>query len=163
MTESGIGIDKSTAAKGIIRMEANDKEYGPEAEGFPPRIPAGEYQAICHTAEIGTGWGYRRTLYLRFRIYGGDYDGTDLFMPCPYPDKLRYRHKLYKQWMLAIGGPPTQGQRFSRKVFLNRMFRVLVQDTERRHEGGKVLPDFAQYSVVKTILEPLTGGQPREL
>jgi len=143
-------------------MAKSEPDFEPTSEGFPPRIPPGEYEAICHKADSGIGWGYRRTLYLRFRIYGGEHDGVDLFLASPYPDRVRYRHKLHKQWMLAIGGPPPNGQRFAKKVFLNRMFKVLVQDTERRHEGGKILPDFAQYSIVKTILEPLTGGPPRE-
>jgi len=101
-------------------MAKSEYDFEPTAEDFPPRIPPGEYEAICHKADTGTGWGYRRTLYLRFRIYGGEHDGVDLFLASPYPDRVRYRHKLHKQWMLAIGGPPPNGQRFSKTVFLNQ-------------------------------------------
>jgi len=143
-------------------MAGSDKEYGPTAEGFPLRIPPGEYEAVCYKVENGTGWGYQRKLYFRFVIHGGRYNDADLFMACSYPKKISYRTKLYKQWMLALGKPPAKGQRFSHRVFLNRMFKNKVGDTERKHDDGKKLPNFAQYSVVKTILEPLTGGPPRE-
>ena len=136
----------------------------PIAEEFLPRIEPGEYDAVCLKTEIGRSWGGRRDIYLRFRIYDSEYEGTELFMKCSYPKtkdkKMSYRHKYYQQWMLANGGPPAKKQRMSPKMFLNRMFKIKVVDTKRTHNDGTPLPSFAQYSVISTIIEVVAGGPP---
>ncbi|MCP4570633.1 MAG: hypothetical protein GY841_23860 [FCB group bacterium] len=139
------------------------EEEGPDAQEFWPQIKPGDYEAVCYKTETGKSWGNRRSLFLKFRIYGGEYDGTELFMVCPYPkgQKLSRRTKYYHQWMFANGGPPARGQRLARKVFLHRMYKVLVVDTQRKRDNGTLLPDFAQYSIISTILEVMTGGPPQ--
>jgi hypothetical protein len=124
-----------------------------------PRIPPGEYDAICFKVNNGRSWGGRRDCYLRFRIYDGNYNGTELFMVCPFPPgKLSTRMKLYAQWTLAMMRQPRKGERICTKDFLNKLYRVEVRDTKRKFpDSNKVLPKFMQYSVVATILDVLAG------
>ena len=131
----------------------------PQATDFPPRIKKGLYDAVCFKTEIGPAWGGRRNLYFRFRIIEGEFMDVELFMTCPYPKgKLSSNFKYYKQWMLAAGRPPHKREFLKRKVFKNRAFRIIVRDTRRKFDTGKEYPDFMQYSVVDSIVEPLTGG-----
>lgn len=138
---------------------ASAENDAPVAEQFSPRIPPGEYDAICYKTETGRSWGGRTDIYILFRIWGGRGDGTELFMVCTYNlnRKLSPRYKYYQQWTLAKGRPPGKGERLSRKVFCNKMYRVLVRDTQRRHSNGKLMPDILQYSVVDSIIETQTG------
>jgi hypothetical protein len=133
----------------------------PKASEFYPRIEPGEYDAICYKVDIALAYGGRRNIYLRFRINGGEYDGTELFMACSFPKrKLTPNFKYYKQWMLAACRPPYPKERLSRKIFKNRLFRILVRDTRCRFATGKACPDYMQYSVIDSIIEPLTGCFP---
>jgi hypothetical protein len=137
-----------------------EKGEDTHAEAPQPRIEPGEYDAICYGFKVATsGFDNQRKLYLKFRVYGGRSDGTQLFMACPYPSgRLSPRTKLHTQWTLAIGRAPLEGERFSRKVFPKKMYTVLVRYTRRQFPGtNKRLPDFCQYSVVSTILEVQTG------
>lgn len=125
---------------------------------FRPLIPKGEYQAVCYKVNYAKSFG-RDTLFLRFRVFGGRYDGTELFMACRKPvGKTKVNHKLYIQWSLAMGRVPKKGERLSKKVFLHKMFLVQVRDSQVRFKfSGKHLPKMLQYSVVDTILETVTG------
>lgn len=131
----------------------------PIAEQSRPRIPTSEYDAVCYKTETGRSWGGRTDIYILFRIIGGSQDGTELFMACTYHPKrkLSQRYKYYQQWTLANGAPPKKGERLSPKVFCNKMYRVLVRDTQRRYSNGKLMPDILQYSVVDSIIETQTG------
>jgi len=132
------------------------RDEEPTADGCPERIEPGEYQAICRAAEYGYAW--RRTLFLRFVIVGPKYEGVGLFMACHRPSgKLRHRHKLWQQWSLVLGRNPFRGERLNKEIFKGKMYRVLVRDTDRKFETSERMPDHMQYSVVKTILEVLTG------
>lgn len=146
--KSGIGepIRNSSLVEGDVRADAPR-----------PRIEPGEYDAICYKVEIGNAW--RRSCYVLFRICGGKHDGVELFMACSYPQGiLSTRTKLHTQWTLAIGRNPRKGERFSRKVFLHKMYTILVRDTKRKFpDTNKLLPGYCQYSVVKTIIEVQTG------
>lgn len=125
----------------------------------PSRIPEGDYTAVCYRADYAPGYHGQRTLYVKFRIYVGEWDGAELFMACPAIHKrLRERHKLHRQWALAIGRQPTTKERFNKRVFENKLYRVRVRFTDRKVEGSKEsLPQYMQYSVVDTILEAMTG------
>ena len=138
---------------------ASAENEAPVAEQFSPRIPPGEYDAICYKTETGRSWGGRTDIYILFRIIGGSQDGTELFMACTYHAKRRLspRYKYYQQWTLAKGQPPGKGKRLSRKVFCNKMYRVLVRDTQRKHSNGQPMADCLQYSVVDSIIETKTG------
>ncbi len=130
----------------------------PQAEDFHLRIVPGEYEAVCYKIETGKSWGSRRSIYLLFRITSGEFEGVDLFLAAPYPQgKLNLRHKYYQQWMLAACRPPHKKERLSREAFKNRLFLVLVRDTKRKYGNGRMMPDFMKYSVIDTILKPLSG------
>ncbi|PKK82040.1 MAG: hypothetical protein CVT49_15760 [candidate division Zixibacteria bacterium HGW-Zixibacteria-1] len=117
-----------------------------------PLIEPGEYAAICFKTDI-TNYRGERKLLIQFRLCGGKHDGFELFLPCPYPKGARgYRTKYYQNWAIANGAPPENGQRMVRSVFTNRKFRILVGDSERRFEDRKLMPEFLQYSIVKSIL-----------
>jgi len=134
------------------------KQGDPTADDFYSRIPPGEYEAICYRTKAGPGFGGRRSVYLFFRVYGGKYHGTEVFMACVYKGgKMSPRHKYYQQWVIANGRPPVKGELLARSVFKGKLFRILVRYTEKKHNGGKPMPDCVQYSVVDSILEPLTG------
>ena len=136
-----------------------DQYDAPIAEELPVRIPPGEYDASCYDTEKGISWGGHESIYIKFRIYCGEFDGTELFMACTYHPKseITYRHKYYQQYSMANGGPPQKGQRLSPSIFKNKMYRVLVRDTKRKFLNGQLMPAFHQYSVVDTILETLSG------
>ena len=130
----------------------------PRADEFPIRIPEGIYDAICFKTETAMGFGGSRKIYFKFRIYGGEHDGVELFMVCNFPKtKIGKRYKYFDQWMLALGRHPSKGERLSPKIFRNRLFKILVRDTKPRFSNGKFKPDIFKYSVVDSIIEALTG------
>ncbi len=138
--------------------KTKSESLSPQAEEFPPRIEPGEYEAVCYKIETGRSWGGRTNIYIRFRIISGECEGIELFLTAPIPNKkYNHRHKYYKQWMLATCRPPHKKETLARKVFRNRLFLIKVRDTKRVDDDGKPLPDFMQYSVVHTIIKPLTG------
>ncbi len=141
-------------------MKNAQNDNSPIAEEFPAKIMDGEYDAMCYETETGKSFGGRRDIFIKFRIYEGEYDGTVVIMVCTYPKgKMRLRFKYYQQWVLANGGPPKKSQRLTRKVFLHRMFKIKVRTTKRNYTNtNNPLPDNMQYSVVDTIIKPLTGG-----
>lgn len=143
------------------KQKGHQKERREEvvAEEPRPRIPLGTYDAVCFDMNIKQSQGGAWKVYLNFRICGGEYDGTELFMCCPKPNyKLRERHKLHKQMSLALGRTLYKGERLSKKIFIKKMYKVLVRDTHRRYQDtNKVMPDFMQYSVVRGIIEASTG------
>jgi hypothetical protein len=135
-------------------------------KNLPDRIRPGEYTAICYRTDYGICQGGEKKLFVRFRIYGGEHHGMELFMACPLPKKSRksgrraklgYCHKLYTQWLLALGRRPHERERFKKDIFPSKMYSVQVRDTKRKYSTGKVMPAHVQYSVIDTILEPLTG------
>ena len=127
------------------------------AEEAYPRIEPGVYSAICYRTRTLLRFS-RRSLILDFRLYGGRYDGVTISMFCTYPiEKLSPAHKLYQQWTLAIARRPYRGERFSMRVFKNKMYSVAVRDSKCRLQSGSLKSDLLQYSVVDTIIETQTG------
>ena len=132
----------------------------PVAEEPLPRIPPGIYEAICHKVEIGISFKCRRSLYIKFRVCEGKYEGTELSMVCTYPSgKIRRRFKLYKQWAIAMGRCPAKGERIGGKAFARKMYEVQVRDTKGKLSDGKPEPDFLRYSIVDSIVKTLVGGK----
>jgi len=138
--------------------ENRSLEPTPQAEDFTARIPEGRYDATCYKFETGVSFGGVRKIYIKFRIYGGDFDGVDLFMVCTYPKtKIRPRFKYYTQWILATGRHPSKRERLSPKVFLNKMYRVIVRDTDPKFPDGKSKPDIFKHSIIDSLIEVLAG------
>ena len=128
------------------------------ADGMSIRIPPVEYKAVCYATNTGISFGGRLSLYVQFRICGGEYDGVEVPMICTLPKgKLRQRFKLFVQWALVLGRAPYKGEKFKASVFKNKMYRILVRDTKCVFPNRKPKPKFLQYSVVDTIIETITG------
>jgi hypothetical protein len=139
-------------------LQPNGEVAEPIAQESRSRIPPGKYKAICYAAETGRSFGGRRDIYILFRIQGSRYDGTELFMACPYPKrKTSPRYKIYDQWSLAMGRLPAKNEKLSGEAFTGKMYEVIVRDTRKKFSDGRPKPDFLQYSVVESIITPLTG------
>jgi hypothetical protein len=132
-------------------------DEGPQADEFPIKIPEGIYDAVCYRTETAVSFGGGTKIYVKFRIYGGEYNGTELFMVCNYPKgKVRPQLKYYVQWMMAKGRRPYKNESLSPRIFRNRMFKVMVRDAKPKFPDGKLKPDFFRYSIVDTIIEAQT-------
>ena len=133
-------------------------ETAPVAGEAYHRVPAGEYEASCYDVQKGKSWGQREDIYIKFRLLDRKYDGTELFMACTFPKdrKMTPRFKYYKQWTIAAGRKPNKRERLVFGVFKKRLFRILVRDVEK-DSNGQPLPEVLKYSVVGTIIEPMTG------
>lgn len=93
-----------------------------------------------------------------FRLVSGPFEGKELFLVCTFHTKgeLTTRHKYYKQWTIAAERKPEKSERLVFGVFKNRLFRILVRDVET-DSSGRPLPEVLKYSVVASIIEPMTG------
>ncbi len=131
---------------------------GPVAGKERPRIPEGDYVAVCYRTRSVKSFGGRRKLMFYFRIVEGDQAGVELEMYCNYPSgRITKSHKLHRQWALAIGRFPSKGDKFAQNVFRGKMCRVLVRDAMPPFPDGTPVPEFLRYSVVDTIKEVLIG------
>lgn len=120
----------------------------------PPRIPPGEYYAVCTDFKLIPSYRGVEKLVFSFTVHGGQYDGTKLAMFCTKPPsaKKMHRHKLYREWSIAIGRFPRKGDRATKKTFVNRLYRVQVVLTKKKYPGGRLYPDHLQTSVVQHII-----------
>jgi len=142
-------------------MNRHDDDQDPIAGESLPRIKPGDYDAVCYKVGSGRGYGGRKDIYIQFRITEGEHEGVELFMACTnYGKKIKPRCKYYIQWTIAKGRSPEKGERLSRNIFLNRLYRIRVRDTMRKYKDGTSLPDCVQYSVVESILAVLVGDAP---
>ena len=130
-----------------------------EVKEYPSLIPEGNYEAYCFRSDVFKCFNGQRKAMLWFRIYGGLHDGEELFMACSYPyGSKSISLKIYEQWMIAQGRRLRKGERICLEKFTKRMYVVIVRTTARKYKDGQLKPELLQYSVVETILEPLTGG-----
>jgi hypothetical protein len=120
-----------------------------------PHIPPGEYRAYCKWGKQYRDPGFRRWLcLLRWDVFSDDLVRVIATLPQWFPlgsrDKARAsrRGKYLPAWILANGGPPARRDRLSPSVFVHRMARVEVGDTEGP----------APYSVVRQIIQWETGS-----
>ena len=140
-----------------VRKSQDREDQPPIAGDSAPRIPGGDYDAICYAVETGVSWGKRLDVYVRFRIADGPFQGVELFMVCPHHPKarLRPRHKYWQQWTLAAERLPVKGERLHFGVFKGQRFRVKVRFTRKRHDDGTPMAACVQYSVVDSIVARL--------
>jgi hypothetical protein len=123
-----------------------------------PRIQPGSYFAYCRFAKHYRDRGFRRwTCLLRFDVFSDDLLSSLGCVPCwlnlsdgkkPY---ARRRGKYFAEWIRANGIAPTRGDRLSPRVFVGRMARVEIGDTDP-------IKSPASYSVVRKILSWETRG-----
>ena len=125
-----------------------------------PRIEPGEYSAYCKWARRYRDPAFRRwTCLLRWDVLKDDLLTVIATIPCWLPLGTRekpwasLRGKYLKEWVRANGGAPRRGDQLSPRVFVRRMARVEVGDTD---------PDKSPvpYSVVRKILSWETGAFP---
>jgi hypothetical protein len=127
-----------------IEPEWNFKNY--------PRIAAGVYPAYCRSTAIYRDPQFKRwTCLLRWDVLADDLLTVLATVPCWFSlgngekPKATRRCKYLREWVRANGGPPARFDRSSRSVFLRRMARVQVDDTNAKNSP---IP----YSVVREIL-----------
>jgi hypothetical protein len=121
-----------------------------------PRIPPGEYRAYCRWGKQYRDPGFKSwRCLLRWDVLTEDLLSVVACVPLWWalggrekPHASR-RGKYLPEWIRANGGPPVRGDRLSPKVFLQRLARVEIGDTEGP----------APYSVVRRIIEWETGLQ----
>lgn len=136
-----------------------NEEFGVHGDTRPV-LPEGEYEAACTTAEFIEFYkfGRARKLFLHFQVYGGEHDGTKLFLPMTAPPKgerVGRGSKLYANYLIANGHPPGRRDRVSLKVFKGRLFRVKVKTVCPMFENGKPKPEQFHYSIVSELLARL--------
>jgi hypothetical protein len=120
------------------------------------RIAPGVYSAYCRAATIYLDKGYRRHVCLLcFDVLAADGSSlarVPLFYSLGQGDKPRAgrRSKYFADWLKANGGPPVRADRLSPQVFVRRIARVEIADTDRTKSP-------VPYSVVRRIVEWETG------
>jgi hypothetical protein len=118
------------------------------------RIAPGEYRAYCKWGKHYRDPGFRRwTCLLRWDVLSDDLLKVIACVPQWFslgsrekPHASR-RGSYLPEWIRAYGGPPARRDRLSPGVFVQRMARVEIGDTEGP----------APYSVVRRIIEWETG------
>jgi hypothetical protein len=123
-----------------------------------PRIQPGSYFAYCRWAKKYHDRGFRRwTCLLRFNVLSDDLLRSLGSVPCwlnlsggekPFAGR---RSRYFAEWIRANGMAPMRGDRLSPRVFVGRMTRVEIDDTDPAKSA-------APYSVVRKILSWETGG-----
>ena len=130
-------------------VEWTDSDY--------PSIESGIYEGYCRFAHWYRDPQFKRwTCLLLFDAFA---EGTDCLLgtiPLWFnggdgtkPRASRRGHYL-PAWVKANGGPPARKDRLSPAVFLKRMAKIRVADTEK----GPL-----RYSIVREIIEWETGGK----
>lgn len=118
---------------------------------------------MSRSAEIRPTFNGRLTLFIKFEIHGGPYDGAELFFAIPLPPRDRHGRskavapssKLYRAWVVASGGQkPTRRDRLTLEAFKHRLFRVVVRTVTHDSEQRE-LPKDQRYSVIDRLLERL--------
>jgi hypothetical protein len=118
------------------------------------RVEPGIYRAYCKFAKWYRDPQFKRwTCLLQFDLLTENLDVSLGIVPIWFnggngqKPRAELRSNYLPAWVKANGGPPARKDRLSPKVFLRRMARVRVDDTD-----GPV-----PYSVVREILEWATG------
>jgi len=124
------------------------------------RIAPGVYSAYCRFAKHYRDPGFRRwACLLRFEVFSDDLLRSLTCVPCwlnlsnrerPHAGR---RSRYFAEWVRANGAGPARGDRLSPRVFVGRMARVEIGDTDPEKSP-------VPYSVVRKILSWETGGVP---
>jgi hypothetical protein len=140
------------------QQEGTARKYRADSDAIEwkdyPRILTGEYRAYCKWGKQYRDPGFRRWLcLLRWDVLADDLVRVIASVPQWFPlgsqkgPRASRRGKYLPEWVRANGGPPTRRDRLSPGVFVHRMARVEIGDTEGP----------APYSVVRRIIEWETG------
>ena len=75
--------------------------------------------------------------------------------------KLSRRSRVFENYVVAMNGEePKRLDRLSFRVFTGKFYRVRVDSALPRFHGGEEKPSAFAYSVVKELLQVLTGVKP---
>jgi hypothetical protein len=132
-----------------------------------PRIPVGEYPAICREATIYRDKGFRRWVCaVQFDILDGSLINTVthltwyLNLGSGKNPRAGRRGNFWSAWVQANGTSPKRRDRLTPRVFEGRHATVLVSDTTKTHNSREVSA-VESYSVVRAVVEWHTGGRRR--
>jgi hypothetical protein len=133
--------------------------FEPEIEWSSyPRIEPGEYLAYCRAARWYFDPQYRRWVcLLRFDVLSPNMLDTVARVPFflnggdGERPRAGRRSRYFREWTRVNGRPPARGDRLSPQVFVRRMARVEVGDTDHKKSP-------APYSVVRRVVSWETGG-----
>ena len=129
----------------------------PVCEDAPhPRYKPGIYEARCIAAVVYRDPRFRRhVVRLKFRFVP---DGRIVyaFLNLGTGEKpVAKRGSEYRRaWIIANGQQPQKRQTLSKRVFIDKIFRVRIDDVKKRHDGREH-PDAAVYSTVKEVIARL--------
>ncbi len=145
------------------------QEHSLRARPYPALVPAGAYLAACFKAfgpHMSRSYGPK--IYLTFALLDDAYAGIGLpmfFRPSHFPTS-----RYYRSWVVANGRPPSRNARLSPRVFVNKVFRVLVETVKPRiqitGENGKQRPGpeypaTHHYSKVSALLSLEVTSDPQ--
>lgn len=123
-----------------------------------PRVPPGDYQAVC-VGWQGPQWcrTYRRwSLRLEFSLMSGEGVVSAFFNMGSDPQKFRIgrRSRFYTVWSLANGEAPRRGQQMALEALTDPalLYLVRVADSVKDARDAEK-PDALRYSRVTEILK----------
>ena len=144
-------LSRRTRRRAAAEPDISWREY--------PLIEAREYPAYCKWAKTYRDLGFRRwTCLLRFDVLTDDLLTVIATVPLWLPlgnkqhAQASRRGKYMREWVQANGAAPVRGDRLSPRVFVGRMARVEVGDTDKSKSP-------VPYSVVRKIIRWETGSR----
>ena len=129
----------------------------PVCEDAPhPRYQPGIYEARCIAAVVYRDPRFRRYIArLKLQLVP---DGRIVcaFRNLGSGEKpvVKRGSEYRRDWIIANGEQPRKRQTLSPRVFINKIFRVRIDDVKKRHDGREH-PDAEVYSTVKEIIARL--------
>lgn len=130
------------------------------AAPYIPRVPDGEYLALCTHTYRGHSRKYGERVYLDFQLCDCADEGKTIRMylrPSKWPTS-----NFYLSWAIARGGPPrSRNTKMSERVFKGKLFRVRTTTVKPKHQitgidgksrPGPDLPEMFWYSKIVCIL-----------
>jgi len=131
-----------------------ETELEPVCEDAPhPRYKPGIYEARCIAAVVYRDPRFRRYIArLKLQLVP---DGSIVFafrnLGSGEKPVVKRGSEYRRDWIIANGEQPRKRQTLSPRVFINKIFRVRIDDVKKRHDGREH-PDAEVYSTVKEVI-----------
>jgi len=118
-----------------------------------PRYKPGEYLVRCLGGVIYRDPRFKsHKCRLDFQLLDEPVEVSAFFHLGCKEQPVAGRGSEYRRvWVIANGSQPRKRQRLSLRVFKDKIFRVRIDDTRKRHDG-RAHPEAEVYSTVKEIL-----------
>lgn len=139
------------------KFEDEEHSHEPVCEDAPhPRYQPGIYQARCIAAVVYRDPRFRRYVArLKLQLVP---DGSIVFafrnLGSGEKPVVKRGSEYRRDWIIAHGEQPRKRQTLSPRVFINKIFRVRIDDVKKRHDGREH-PDAEVYSTVKEVIARL--------